>query len=468
MSILKALGLAPHNAEPSILLFQNIDVGAVARRLRINERAMEQANAGLPASDSTGLDAVELEIVNEIGHELKTQHDDYLENQKAYLDRINDLEIQSVAQRVSGIAENAITDFKTALQTGVNELYPRRRELQDTERDLARFRKEHGLSRPPTRYGPKTMKIGLLLILLAIEAVLNGSFLAKGNILGLAGGVLEALFIAGMNVVVGVLFGRMILPYLVHRNWGAKLFALLGLLIFIAFLLGFNLGVAHYRSAVVNDPFEASLHAYRSLMADPVGLADLQGWALFLVGALFSVIAAIDGWLMDDSYPGYGAKMRHNKQTIEAYTAMKSELLQMLKDRKKQAETDLDEMAKNLQAHYRTLVSLVQRGITLTAKMRQHVRHLEDVGNALLAQYRDANRMNRNTPPPKRFDISWQLPEPEYAQPLDQIVDTSKFEGSVEHALENMGGLRSNLHAAYLDGMAEYRRIDDLVDEGKA
>src|SRR5262249_35799852 len=149
---------------------------------------------------------------------------------------------------------------------------------------------------------------------------------------GLVGGFSQALIIACVNVFGGAITGRQIVPWIVHRNWSARALSALGFLIYLSADVAFNLAVAHYRNAVAKDPFEASAIAYQSFMADPTGIYDLQSWLLVLVGIIFSGIALYDGLLMDDPYPGYGKRMRHNLEALADYTTLKDQLLEDLED----------------------------------------------------------------------------------------------------------------------------------------
>lgn len=79
--------------------------------MRLAERAKEQANRDLPASDSRSLDAVEQEIVNEICEEEKSQFDNYQENKKTYADRAGSLAIQGLLVQLGAAVDDAIANF---------------------------------------------------------------------------------------------------------------------------------------------------------------------------------------------------------------------------------------------------------------------------------------------------------------------------------------------------------------------
>jgi hypothetical protein len=452
------------NVFPSSMQFPAIDVDGMIGRMRLKEKAKEQAEQGLPTAESQSFDAVEQEVVNEIENEAKIQYTNYLDNQKVYADRAGDVAIQSLAVRLGTSADDAVTDFQRHTHNGTGELYSRKREVIQTERELNRFKERHGLRRPARNYGKRLVKIGFLLIILVVESLLNGSFLAKGSVFGLVGGVFEALIIAGINVFVGLAVGRLVAPWIGHKNVVAQIFAATGVLVYLAAAVGFNLAVAHYRTAVAGDPFEASLLAYRSLMSDPLAIADLQSWALFIIGFIFSIAAAFDGWLMDDPYPGYGTRMRHNLEALENYNEFKNDLLNDLDEIKQRAEKEMDEIGRKVQDRQNEFGALVLRSHALLSEMTQHFGHLESAANTLLRFYRNENGKYRSAPVPARFDATWTYVRPPETAAATVMGNREQMEQTVRQVMLDIPQHRKRLHDGFLKALGEYKKIDELVD----
>lgn len=452
-----------NNLLPSSMAFPAIDIGGMTKRLRLREKGKANGSNDIPPPDSQGLDAVEQEIVNEIENEAKTQFDAYLDYQKTYADRAADLSVHGLAAQLGSVCQSAITDFARETAVGTGELYARKREVIDTERELNRFRKHHKLPRPPRNYGNQTVKVGVLLLILVVEAVLNGTFLAKGNTFGLVGGVFEALIIAGINITLGWGYGRLIAPWLAYRNWFGRVLSAVASLAYLAIAAGFNLAVAHYRTAVAGEPFEASLLAYRSLIADPLDITDLQSWALFIIGLLFSIAAAIDGWLMDDPYPGYGQRMRHNLKALDAYNTLQEQLLQDLEDIKKAAEQDMDDTAQAVQDRQTEFGAILLRCQTLRGAMEQHFQHLESAANTLLTIYRDENRKHRSAPAPRRFELPWTYQHPSLADETPLTVRRGRIDEIVRQVLDDLPRHHQALHTGFREALNKYKEIDDLV-----
>ncbi|WP_119419678.1 hypothetical protein [Desertibaculum subflavum] len=452
------------NVASSILTFPAIDTDGMIKKLRLKERAKDSGQKNLPASDSDAFDATEQQIANEIENEGKTQYNHYLSHQKTYADRASDTGIMALALQVKGVAESATSDFERKTHIGTGDLYAAKRDVIETERELNRFRERHKISRPARDIGSRAYKWGLLVLILAIESVLNGFFLSKGSVFGLVGGIAEALIIAFINIVAGVVVGRALLPWIGYRNWFVRILASLASLAYLAAAVGFNLAVAHYRNAVASDPFEASAAAYRSLVASPFAIDDLQSWSLVLIGLFFSFLAAYDGLRMNDPYPGYGHRMRQNLDALDEYTDRKDELFDQLEEVKKAADARLDDLARSIQSRHSEAQYVSIKSQALREEMRQHFAHLESAANTLLTYYRDENRKARKSPAPPRFEQRWTYACPSLGPDITPSQPADAVQAQIAKLFEDAPKLQEEVNAAYRAALAAYRRIDELVE----
>jgi hypothetical protein len=442
-----------------------VNIDGVIRRLKLKKRAMEEGKRDLPSTASDGLDPNELSIVAEI-ESIGRQHlDHYLEQQKTYAERAADTNVRALALQADAVARNAVSDFERSMNIGPGELYARKRELIQTEKALNDFKRRHRLDRPARNHASRSVKVSVLLLLLSIEAILNGYFLSKGSEFGLIGGVLEAMIIAGLNIAIGVGVGRFVAPWIVYRNWGARLASAIGLLVYLCVAFGFNLGVAHYRTAMAAEPFEASLLAYQHLMASPFGIADLESWALLGMGFLFSLFAAADGWWLDDPYPGYGSAMRHNLEAIENYNGLKRHLLDQLDSIKKPTEQMIEDITRSLASRQGEFDNIVMRSGALKSAMLAHFDHLEQAANQLLGIYRNENLKHRKSDAPARFTEGaiWRYPRPQTDFHAVSETGREDYQAALTAAFKDIPICRNRLHEKYVEAMKRYTEIDTLV-----
>jgi hypothetical protein len=453
------------NLVPSILEFKLIDTIGMAKRMKLVERGTERGEQNQPTTGMEILDIVEQEIVNEIAAEGTIIYSAYLDSQKSYADRAKRLDIQTLITNLGSLEGGAKADFTHDLHSGKDELYALKRNVIETEQELTRFRHEHGLRRPVRNQGNMGIKWGLLPCIIAAEGVMNGVFLSKGNVFGLAGGIFNALLIAAINVFFGFIVGRTALPYLYHRNIGLKLLGAILAAAYLAIAVAFNLGVAHYRNAIAVDPYEASSLAYNAFMAAPFQINDMESWALFLLGMIFSLAALIDGLKFNDPYPGYGRRYQDNIAALDLYRRTKDYHLQELEDRRDGWEEKLSDLTQTVTNRLDEQENINNNSRILRSRIEEHFAHLDSAGNKLLLIYRDANIRARSAPAPSHFDVPWTYERPSVAAAVVIIENREHLREQAQAALASAPGAQNSLQTAYEAALMEYQRIDQMTAE---
>ncbi len=246
-----------------------------------------------------------------------------------------------------------------------------------------------------------------------MEAGINGVLFADSSEQGLFGGWLEALVLAIANVGTAFLFGRAALPQLHRRGAGLKAGALVLCLAGLAAILAINLIGAHYRdfkSEAGPDPappivakHETSLvldgarqahapvkaakampaerfplpvqtardekaserEAVGKLIEAPFAFRGFMSFFLFAIGLCGAAIAALDGYKLDDPFPGYGKRHR-------SYAAARSRGAEALKRILSQSNTI---MTGSFQAINRKIESFTQE---MSALQGLHLAYASD------------------------------------------------------------------------------------------
>lgn len=301
-----------------------------------------------------------------------------------------------------------------------------------------------------------------MLIVLA-ESIANGLILRTGSPFGLLGGIGLATIIAFINVAVGVFAGRIIFPWISHKNRFIQFLAGTASVAYVMAALGLNLMVAHYRSAMILDPLNAAQLAMKNIQNSPFKVVDIQSWMLFAMGVIFSIASAIDSWLMDDPYPGYGRVTREHQDAAELYTEQKSELLAELETIKDTAESTVDRCVRDIEIRRGEYDSILTKGMALREAMAEHFVHLESAANTLLQAYRDENRKHRKVAPPPRFDERWSHKAPDLEKQTIPERLQQQIDATLAKAMEAAPLQIKKLHDAYLELMAKYRKIDELT-----
>ena len=177
------------------------------------------------------------------------------------------------------------------------------------------------IKRPPSYPDSHIMTFSILAGLVLFEGLANAYFFSKGSDLGLLGGWIQAITVAGTNVVasffvIGFLGLRMLQnPHRPFSFAAAVVFTPLAA-VFIVFL---NWSAAHYRDLLELNAATLALGGAEQTgeILAPVTRAltfapfeTLEALLLFILGLTFAIIAAFKGATFDDRLIGYGAAHR--------------------------------------------------------------------------------------------------------------------------------------------------------------
>jgi len=325
----KGLMQAPHDGRPSLHVFPDVSVDAIARDLKVVQGGNESGKLELPSSSSGGLDETEHAIIERIFSDRKTAHHTLVDELQTYTQRLTALDFHGRFTVIQQAAPEAVTEFRAQASQGADQLHRLRRALIENEQERDDFKIRNRLRRAPRLSSPITtfFKVTFLVFLFVSETYINGVFLAKGNELGFIGGVAEALVFAILNVLVSFGLGLGGLRQLNHRNLFRKCLGLLSLLTWIAFAVLLNLALAHYRevSGALYD--DAGAQVITRLWQTPAGLTDIQSWLFFGIGLVWSALALIEGIFYTDPFPGYAGLEHRVRKSHEDYINCKDELI---------------------------------------------------------------------------------------------------------------------------------------------
>src|SRR5215471_19019133 len=307
--LLNGLKREQHDYRPSLEIFPALNIDKIAVDMALAAVAAERGARDEPASDSVACDDVESRIIERIEAEKHAAHGLLLDELRTYTERLTGLDFEGRFSAIRQAAPAAVSEFRAEAAQGRDELHGLRRHLSDLERESEAFRRRHDLNRTArwASGGNLTVKVGVLLALFVFEVFLNGFFLAKGNELGYLGGASEAVTFATLNIGVAFLIAVVGVREINHRNPLRKVFGFAALLVYVVLLVAINLALAHYREVSAALITDAGREVLSRLQTAPLDLTDFKSWLLFGIGALCSLIAFGDSFLIFDPYPGYGA-----------------------------------------------------------------------------------------------------------------------------------------------------------------
>ncbi|MQT11924.1 hypothetical protein [Segnochrobactrum spirostomi] len=462
--LLAGLRKAPHDYRPSLQVFPDLEVERIAVELRLSERGAERGARDEPAMLQTQFDEVENRIVEKVQSEHKAAHGVLAEEMRAYTERLAVLDFEGRFALIRQAAPEAVSEFRAEAAQGRDELHRLRRQLKDLEDERADFRTRHKIRRTarPATGGGLTLKVGILLVLFVFEVVVNGVFLSKGSELGLVGGAVEALTFAMLNVGVSFAIAAAGVRCLLHRNWFMKLIGLASLVFYVAFAIGLNLALSHYREISGTFASDAGVEVVRRILADPLGLAEMKSWMFFAIGLLFSAIAFGDAFFIYDPYPGYGGIEKRLAAAHDVYIDAKADLIGRLREIRDDATEALEEADRDLSVRRAEYEAIVANRVRVVKLFAAHERQIERAANALLSTYREANVRARQAPAPTHFSHAVSLERIEIDVPQDTMREELRTQIAESQAL--LVRHVEAIHGEFEAAVATYRQIDDMIE----
>lgn len=461
------LRLQPHDIAPTVTIFPAIDERSIAGRLDLDRRARADGAQEVPAADASDLGASEQEVVSALSSIRQQGLSDYAQELKTYEERMHAIDLDGRISQISRSIMDGIATLKQRAFVGRTHLYQFRDDVRELEDGVRVFKQENRLRRPPGRQRNPVLSIGIIGVIFLVETVVNGIYLATNNVLGLIGGVGAAFGIAFVNLMAAVLLGRATV-YMNHVRFLKKLAGTLALLVFIAIAGGFNLLVAHFRDAAsVMRWDEAAVAALNSFIAQPSELRSVESVVLLAVGAVFAVIAFIDGLTWRDLYPGYAGIVGQRDDARATYADEVEAHVEDLVEAK-DATLDVIERARaDLSATARNYLQAFNGRVGLRTGLPIFLDDVDQKANALLSRYREGNRAARKSAAPgyftERFAFSRSPSASGDAADRSQLEALTRLTDQADQVLEER---TTELLQSFDAEMREYESLKQVAQGG--
>ena len=388
-------------------LFEQLDFDKLKDGLNVEMLAKQQAMSGKPPSESLSLDANEQKITNYFTERLSKVKQEIFKKVASYeymAMRVNDItEALTETRYASEEFVQNITTFQESAKQRIKDL---KHELNVKKNDLKNFKIANALSREASYPSSKILYIGIIMLILLSETMLNAYFFAKGNELGLIGGAAQALIISVINMTLAFFLGSFLVKRLnLVTLSGFSKYGVIAALVFSGVLiLLFNFLVGHLRVQLGIDPENAYVNSILAFQQNPFGLYEFDSLILVLVGLLSFLIAFTDFYKMDDEYPNYGSLDRKYQEALAEYTELKEELLNKIE---KMSESILNKLETRQMTSRVIMQELTEIPIfrqKLYDHYKEYYNYLNNTYNAMLNVYRETNKEYRSDEAPAYFD----------------------------------------------------------------
>ena len=469
-SIARLLALfsqAPHDYRPATEIFLDLNVGHIADTLKLAQRGQERGAQSRPPADAQIFDDVEHQVLERIAAHKQDAHSLYLDHLQTYDHRLAALNFEERFATIQQAAPEAVGDFRAEAALGRDELFGLRRQVWDSERERDHFRARNKIARHARLSTPARtiFKVGVLAVLLVIEIVMNGAFLAKSNESGLLGGAVQAVSFAILNIVASFLCGLVPIRLLNRRQVTLKFIGLISLFAYLAFAVALNLTLSHLREMQPTITGDIGHEVLVRLIQQPFVLNDVNSWVFFCIGFIFSLVAMADGLLFTDPYFGYGALEGRCIEARNQYTDGKASLIENLRQIRDDASQAMTEAAKDLSKRRGEYDAILQARARLCQRFIEHQNQIERSARVLLSIYREANQAARSQPVPGYFSQPYNLDRIIYAGNEPNETFPEKLARSIEETQKLLAGQIEAIHDVFNKAVESYREIDDLIPE---
>jgi hypothetical protein len=392
---------------PGIQTFPPLDVDQVAKELQLDERAEKAGRAGQPLPQADGPDMAELDILDHVERLARKAHEIYLAQIDHYEGRIRRAVITAdLRVQIEAAGSNALADIKAEIIHHQNQLNMLLQAVGSREEEFHRFRKRHGLNRPPRYTTPdeRTLALLLLLVFLLLESILNGMFFAEGSEAGLIGGVVQALVLSILNLGVASLYALYGFPYLFHRLRSVRAVAVAGTVMFLLWLVGLNLAIGHYRDLFIAGGGTVLMSdLLHRLSASPLLLSDAKSLILVLLGIGLGLGAAIDMAAKRDRYPGYATVAADRQRAIERYAEENARCLAGIMELRDNAVDDMTAAVQLIRDAQLGMLRAVEGRARAHGNYVNYLHQLAGLHDRLVQRYRELNRRVRRGDAPAYF-----------------------------------------------------------------
>ena len=454
-----------HDYKISTELFGQFDANKVAKELKLEKVGAEKGEKNQPSSSSQISDEIEVQIQERI-ESAKTQAHELAENQiQTYSERVSNLDFEGHFSELRQAGPMTVSDIQSQVHLGLNDMNTRRRKLKDIENEYQHFRSKNGLENRTAKVTTSLesfFRTIVILILIVVETYVNGTYLAKGSTQGLLGGIVEAFSFAAINIVFSILLTFYMIKQIWRPQFFWKLIGLIGIAAWLVVVGGINLGLAHYRETAATL-MDAGAIVLERIIADPLGLKDLESWLLFTVGAGFATVTLADVLTFSDIFPGYTKLQLKWDEHQEEYKEEFENSMNDLEDIKETYYENLRKIGDDLSLRQKELDKILAGRNKLSSLYSAHHEQLQRSASALFSIYYEANKASRSDPVPDRFNKGYLVSKMSLStQGTYEPREAQNIKKRIKEAKEFLEKQMEQVHQEVAKGIEQYNNLDKL------
>lgn len=464
--LLKSFRTAQHDYKINTELFGSLDPVKVAKELDLEKIGAAKGSENRPSQSSQIPDEVERQISERIDAARVTANEIAENQMQTYSDRVANLDFEGHFSELRKVGPLVINEIQIETQKSLNEMNVRRKKYLDIENEYKHFRSINGLENRTAKLSSSAhnfVRVLLLVLMVTVETVLNGSFLAKNNAAGILGGSLDAFTFAFINIGFSVLLTVFLIKQISRPGIVFKTIGLIGIAAWLCVVLVINLGLAHFREASGAFLDGAGNQVVQRLIERPFNLEELKSWVLFGVGTLFAAITLADVITFSDIFPGYTKVQKKWDSEQNEYKSEFEDLLENITSIKEEYHKNLKKIGDDLTIRQQELDKIISGKNRLVALYSSNNEQLQRSADVLFSAYFESNKSKRTEPAPRRYDTQYKV-NPLKLSSSDNFssAETKKIKKKIAEAKNILDNQISDVLAEVSQAIAQLRNLDEL------
>ena len=444
------------------------DKNAFEKRIQPIKKGSERGANNLPPIGTSGPDEIEQLIVDAYQEALTDTAERVSETAGTFNARIQSINLLGMAEEVTDGCAVAIEDFRTQVLADKGKLKNKYRDVMDKESDFRIFKADNGLRRSAQLPSKMRSQLGwaVIALIFLIESFVNAGYLSEGNQAGLVGAYAQSFSFSFVNLFIAYVMGMYTVKYCWGSSSSQRLFGIASTVFFSALAACLNLALAHYRDAAsMGFSDQLGQIAMQNLLSQPFSFNEIQSLILFLIGCAACMVATIDFFGLDDSFPGYGKVARARRDAFESYESEKQSLINDLDDMRAAEEDNIKGSRTHLSGLQIQVASLAESRKAIFDQWREFKDIAAQQCSELVSAYRQANRAARSKAPAsfnkKLAPIAPQLTV--YETPIDQ----SKLQEQVASARTILQSAQGQFYEEFNKALSIFEGLELEADDDK-
>jgi len=455
--------------------FIPIDKKSAEKYLQLEDRGADNGKTNTPRANVKNKDAVAKDIDQYLGRCTALAKSQLLNRLKAILELSSKKNPNNILEIIQNIYQSASNKLKADTKFYYNELFTKKRNWINGEKEYDKFRKDNKIIGPARYPENKVMATGLIALALMLEIVINAFTLGDNHPNGTFGVIYETFMFAFVNIAAAFLLGAYSIKQLYHINLVRKIICSIISVFLVVCIFFLNLFVAHYRDSLAQlqqkilenlDALNTILSlggiSLDNLLKHPFGMGDFKSFLLFGFGIVLAVIASKKSFDLDDKYPGYGKLHKDQQALAEQFTNMLDDVMQNTNE-------DIEKTTSNIDGQiilYGTLSERANRRVNdfelIKQKYISWLDEVENTGQALYAQYREADSKVRKGKQPICYETDYKVSETARNISTNSLVTSNKGVPTELEIKKLIKSLTVKLNKELTNSHKKFREIEKL------